>query len=141
MLNLTGASVVTISESPTEQLVSLLSDPTVDGIILLLGIVAIVLDFLHPTIILSIAGAVLIALGIIGTEAIENGNGSSAVALPLVLFAAAAVLIVLELKTGHGFSLLAGVGVGVLATILLAYQVPYSPSPFGSLSTLNWEYC
>ncbi len=57
MLNLTGASVVTISESPTEQLVSLLSDPTVDGIILLLGIVAIVLDFLHPTIILSIAGA------------------------------------------------------------------------------------
>jgi membrane-bound serine protease (ClpP class) len=137
LLNLTGSSVVTISESPTEQLVSLLSDPTVDGIILLIGIVAIVLDFLHPTLVLSIAGAVLIALGIIGTEAIENGNGSSAVALPLVLFAAAAVLIVLELKTGHGFSLLAGLGVGVLATILLAYQVPYSPSPFGNLQYLE----
>ena len=114
LLNLTGASVVTISESPTEQLVSLLSDPTVDGIILLLGIVAIVLDFLHPTVILSIAGAVLIVLGIIGTEAIENGSGSSAVALPLVLFATAAVLIVLELKTGHGFLLLSGIGVGIL---------------------------
>jgi len=137
LLNLTGSSIVTISENPTEQLVSLLSDPTVDGIILLLGIVAVVLDFLHPTVILSIAGAFLIALGIIGTEAIENGNGSSAVALPLVLFAAAAVLIVLELKTGHGFSLLAGVGVGVLATILLAYQIPYSPSPFGNLQYIE----
>jgi len=137
MLNLTGATVVTISESPTEQLVSLLSDPTVDGIILLLGIVAIVLDFLHPTVVLSIAGAVLIVLGIIGTEAIENGNGSSAVALPVVLFATAAVLIVLELKTGHGFLLLSGIGVGILGTILLAYQIPYSPSPFGNLQYLE----
>jgi len=137
MLNLTGATVGTISESPTAQLVSLLSDPTVDGIILLLGIVAIVLDFLHPTVVLSIAGAVLIVLGIIGTEAIENGNGSSAVALPVVLFATAAVLIVLELKTGHGFLLLSGIGVGILGTILLAYQIPYSPSPFGNLQYLE----
>jgi membrane-bound serine protease (ClpP class) len=131
MLNLTGASVVTISETPTEQLVSLLSDATVDGIILLLGIVAIVVDFLHPTIVLSVAGAVLIALGIIGTEAIENGNGSSAIAVPLVLFAAAAVLIVLELKIGNGFMILSGVIVGIIGTVLLTYQIPYSPSPFG----------
>jgi len=137
MLNLTGAAVVTISETPTEQLVSLLSDATVDGILLLLGIVAIVIDFLHPTIVLSVAGAVLIALGIIGTEAIENGNGSSAVALPLVLFACAAVLIVLELKTGHGFMLMAGVLVGILGTVLLTYQIPYSPSPFGDVQYLE----
>ena len=133
MLNLTGSAVVTISETPTEQLVSLLSDATVDGILLLLGIVAIVIDFLHPTIVLSVAGAILIALGIIGTEAIENGNGSSAIALPLVLFACAAVLIVLELKTGHGFMLMAGVLVGILGTVLLTYQIPYSPSPFGDV--------
>jgi membrane-bound serine protease (ClpP class) len=132
LLNLTGASVVTISASPTEQLISFLSDPTVDGIILLLGIVAIVLDFLHPTIVLSIAGAILIALGLIGTEAITSGAGTSAIAVPLILFAAAAVLIVLELKTGHGFMLLAGVIVGVFATVLLAYDIPYSPSPFGN---------
>jgi len=133
LLNLTGASVVTISESPTEQLISLLSDPTVDGIILLLGIVAIVLDFLHPTIVLSVAGAILIALGLIGAEAINAGTGTSAIAVPLILFAAAAALIVFEIKTGHGFMLFAGVIVGVLATILLAYQIPYSPSPFGNL--------
>ncbi|MDA4111839.1 MAG: ATP-dependent Clp protease proteolytic subunit, partial [Thaumarchaeota archaeon] len=133
LLNLTGANIVTISESPTEQLISFLSDPTVDGIILLLGIVAVVLDFLHPTIVLSVAGAILIALGLIGTEAINSGANSSAIAVPLILFAAAAVLIVLELKTGHGFMLLSGVIVGVFATVLLAYEIPYSPSPFGNV--------
>ncbi len=137
LLNLTGANIVTISETPTEQLVSLLSDATVDGILLLLGIVAIVIDFLHPTLFLSVAGAILIVLGIIGTEAIENGNGSFAVAVPLVLFAAAAVLIVLELKTGHGFMLLAGLLVGVLGTVLLTYQIPYSPSPFGDVQYIE----
>jgi membrane-bound serine protease (ClpP class) len=137
MLNLSGANIVSISETPTEQLVSFLSDPTVDGILLLLGIVAIVIDFLHPTIILSVAGAVLIAFGIIGTEAIENGNGSSAVAVPLLLFASAAVLIVLELKTGHGIFLLSGVLVGIMGTVLLTYQVPYSPSPFGNVQYIE----
>jgi membrane-bound serine protease (ClpP class) len=132
LVNLSGASVVTISENPTEQLISFLSDPTVDGIILLIGIIAIVLDFLHPTIVLSIAGAILVALGLIGAEVISSGTGT-AIAVPLVLFAAAAVLIVFELKTGHGFMLLAGVIVGVFATLLLAYQIPYSPSPFGDV--------
>ena len=130
LVNLSGASVVTISENPTEELISFLSDPTVDGIILLIGIVAIVLDFLHPTIILSIAGAILIALGLIGADVISSGTGT-AIAVPLILFAAAAVLIVFELKTGHGFMLLSGVIVGIFATVLLAYQIPYSPSPFG----------
>ncbi len=137
ILNLTGATVVTISETPTEQLVSLLSNVTIDGIVLLLGIIAIAIDFFHPTVVLSVAGCVLIALGIIGTEAIENGSGSSAIALPIVLFAAAAVLIVLELKTGHGFMLFSGVLVGVLGTVLLTYQIPYSPSPFGDVQYIE----
>ena len=136
ILNLTNDRVVTISETSTEQLISFLSNATVDGIILLIGIIAIAIDFFHPTIILSVAGAVLIALGIIGTEAIETGSGAS-IAVPLVLFAAAAVLIVLELKTGHGFMILAGVITGAIATVLLAYQVPYSPSPFGELQYIE----
>ena len=132
-LNLGGASIVTVSESVTEQLVSFLSNAIVDGILLLVGIVAIVIDFLHPTIILSIAGAVLIALGIIGAEAIDTGASASIIAVPLILFAAAATLIILELKTGHGFMILAGIIVGAVATVLLAYEIPYSPSPLGTL--------
>ena len=137
ILGLSGDSVVTISENPTEQLLSFLSNATVDGIILLIGIIAIALDFLHPTFILSIVGAILIALGLIGAEAIQSGGNSAALAVPFVLFAAAGALIVLEVKTGHGFMLFAGVVVGSIATFLIAYEVPYSPSPFGSLQYLE----
>lgn len=137
ILGLSGANIVTISENPPEQLLSLLSNPTVDGIILLIGIIAIALDFLHPTVILSIVGAILVALGIIGTEAIQSGSNTAALAVPLVLFAGAAALIVLEVKTGHGIMLFSGVIVGAVATLLIAYEVPYSPSPFGSIQYLE----
>ncbi len=138
MLGLSGASIVTISENPTEQLLSFLSNATVDGILLLIGIIAIALDFLHPTFFLSIVGAILIALGLIGAEAIQSGGNADALAVPFVLFAAAAAMIVLEVKTGHGFMLFGGVLVGSIATYLIAYEVPYSPSPFGSIQYLEW---
>jgi membrane-bound serine protease (ClpP class) len=137
ILGLTGSTIVTISENPTEQLLSFLSNSTVDGIVLLIGIIAIALDFLHPTIILSVVGAILVALGLIGAEAIQSGGNGAAIAVPFVLFAAAAMLIVLEVKTGHGFMLFAGVIVGSIATFLIAYEVPYSPSPFGDLQYLE----
>lgn len=137
LLNLSNSKIITISESPTEQLLSFLSNPTIAGIILLLGIIAIALDFLHPTVILSIAGVILIALGIIGSEAIQSGAYSGAVAVPLIFFAVAATLIVFEIKTGHGIMLFAGVAVGAFATLLLAYEVPYSPSPFGDLQYIE----
>ncbi len=138
ILNLSGATIVTVSESFSEQLVSLLSNPTVDGILLLLGIIAIVLDFLHPTILLSIAGAILIVLALIGEEAIQGPTPNpSFIALPIVLFALAAALIVFELKTGHGFFLFGGVVVGAIATLFLAYEIPYSPSPFGDLQYIE----
>ncbi|MHB8567165.1 MAG: NfeD family protein [Nitrososphaerales archaeon] len=136
-LNLSSASIVTISESPTEQLLSTLSNPTLDGILLLLGIVAIALDFLHPTILLSVAGGVLIILALIGGEAIQGSSESYAVLIPVVLFAVAATLIIFEIKTGHGFLLFSGVAVGAVATLLLAYQVPYSPSPFGDVQYIE----
>lgn len=129
ILNLSSDTVITISENLSEQTLSFVSNSTVDGILLLLGIIAIVLDFLHPTVLLSIAGIVMIALALIGAEAIQGPN--TTLAVPLVLFAAAGALIVLELKTGHGFMLFAGVVVGVFATILLTYDIPYSPSPLG----------
>ena len=82
-LGLSGASIVTISENPTEQLLSFLSNPTVDGIILLIGIIAIALDFLHPTFFLSIVGAILVALGLIGAETIQSGGNAAALAVPI----------------------------------------------------------
>jgi membrane-bound serine protease (ClpP class) len=136
-LNLSSESQIVLSENAPEQLVSILSNAVVDGILLLVGIIAIVLDFLHPTVLLSIAGVVLIALGLIGAEAIEGPTLNPAVIVPIIFFALAATLIVFELKTGHGFLLFAGVVVGAIGTLLLTYEIPYSPSPIGGLQYLE----
>jgi membrane-bound serine protease (ClpP class) len=133
IVNDSGAPIVTVSEDLTEQTLGFLSNSTVDGIFLLLGIVAIALDFLHPTVVLSVAGGVLIVLALIGAEAIQGPSGYPGIILPLALFIAAAVLIVFEIKTGHGFLLFTGVVLGAFATILFAYEVPYSPSPIGEI--------
>src|SRR5271155_2973964 len=53
-LGLSGNNVVTVQESAYDQLLSALSDPTLDGILILVGMLAIVLDLFHPTIVLSI---------------------------------------------------------------------------------------
>jgi membrane-bound serine protease (ClpP class) len=131
IFGLSGSPQVTFNENVYQQFLSALSDSTLDGILILLGIVAIVLDVYHPTILLSIVGGVAIIAGLIGGEVID------ASVLGYVVLAAAAVLIILELKLGHGFALMGGVVLGALGIILLTYGIPYSPSPITSVTGLE----
>jgi membrane-bound serine protease (ClpP class) len=130
-VGLSAAQQVTLSESLYDQFVSALSNPTLDGILILLGVLAIVLDIYHPTVILTIAGVVGIVLGLIGAEVI----GASL--LGYVILAIAAVLIVLELKLGHGFAIMAGVAVGAFGIFYLAQGLSYSPSPITDVTELE----
>ncbi len=130
-VGLTGAPQVTRNESLYDQFISALSNPTLDGILILLGIVAIVLDIYHPTIILTIAGIFGIITGLIGAEVI----GASV--LGYAILAIAAVLIVLELKLGHGFAMIAGVAVGAFGIYYLAQGLNYSPSPITNVTELE----
>jgi len=130
-VGLTGRQQVNISESLYEQFISALSNPTLDGILILLGIVAIVLDIYHPTVVLTVGGAIAIVAGLIGAEVIN------ASVLGFAIIAIAAVLIVLELKLGHGFALMAGVAVGAFGIFFLAQGLNYSPSPITNLTELE----
>jgi membrane-bound serine protease (ClpP class) len=130
-LGLSGAQQVTLNESLYNQFISALSNPTLDGILILLGILAIVLDIYHPTIILSIAGTVGIVTGLIGAEVI----GASF--LGYLILAIAAVLIVLELKLGHGFAMMIGVALGAFGIFYLAQGLNYSPSPITDVTELE----
>ena len=130
-VGLTGAPLVTRSESLYNQFISALSDPTLDGILILLGIIAIVLDFYHPTIILTIAGIVVMVTGLIGAEVI----GASI--LGYVILAIGAVLIALELKLGHGFAMMAGVAIGAFGIYYLSQGINYSPSPITDVTELE----
>jgi membrane-bound serine protease (ClpP class) len=139
LINASGDSITTVSENPSEQTLTFLSaNSTLDGIFIIIGIVAIVLDFLHPTVLLTIGGVVLIVLGLIGEEIIQGPSGYVGIFLPITLYIVAALLVVFEIKTGHGFMLFAGIVIGAIGTILFAYQVPYvSPNPYGGIEIIE----
>jgi membrane-bound serine protease (ClpP class) len=130
-VNLTGKPQTVLNESLYEGFLSTLSNSTLDGILILLGIVVIVLDFYHPTIILTVAGIIALVMGLIGAEIIN------ASLLGFVILAIAAVLIVLELKLGHGFALMIGVALGAFGIFFLAQGLSYSPSPITNVTELE----
>jgi membrane-bound serine protease (ClpP class) len=130
-LDLSGTQQIFFGEDLYEQFISALSNPILDGILMLMGLVAIVVDFYHPTIVLTVAGVVAIAAGLVGAEAI---NASF---LGYLIIAIAAFLIILELKLGHGFAMMAGVVLGVFGILLLAQGLSYSPSPITSVAELE----
>ncbi len=131
MFGLSGIQQVTFNQDLYQQFISALSNSTLDGTLILLGTVAIVIDVYHPTILLSIVGGAAIIAGLIGAEVID------ASVLGFFVLAVAAVLIILELKLGHGFALMGGVVLGALGIVLLAYGIPYSPSPITSVTDLE----
>jgi membrane-bound serine protease (ClpP class) len=130
-LGLGNKPVVTLSESVYEQFLSALSNTEVDGILILVGELAIVIDIYHPTVVLTIAGVLAILAGLVGLEVI----GASI--LGFFLLALAAVLVLLELKLGHGLAVMAGVAVGAFAILLLTQGLTYSPSPINAVSEVE----
>lgn len=124
-LNLSGVSSMTISENYYDQFLGVLSNITLDGLLILLGMILIALDFIHPTIIMSIIGIFSLVLGLAGAEII----GASFIGLALLLISA--VLLILEIKSGHGFAFLAAVIIGALGVYMLAQGIQFSPSPYG----------
>jgi membrane-bound serine protease (ClpP class) len=130
-LGISGNPQTTLGEDFYEQLLSALSNTLLDGILFLVGIVAIVIDFFHPTIVLTILGVIAIVAGLIGAEVV----GASLLGIVILIIAAA--LIVVELKLGHGFALMAGVVLGAIGIFLLSFNLQYSPSPINSLAIVE----
>jgi membrane-bound serine protease (ClpP class) len=133
-LGLSGAQQVTLNESLYDQFLSAISNSTLDGILILLGIVLIVLDFFHPTIVLTVAGAIALVMGLIGAEVI----GASF--LGYLILAIAAVLIILEIKLGHGFAMMIGVALGAVGIYYLAQGLGYSPSPITDVTEIELAF-
>ena len=102
-------------------LLSILSDPNLDGILFLLGTFAVIADVYHPTIIVSVVGASAIALALLGLGLF----GASIVAIILMLIGA--VFVFLELKTHHGISATIGVIIFIVGFILV-FSIP-APAP------------
>ncbi len=124
-LNLTGISSVTINENYYDQFLSALSNSTIDGLLILLGMILIALDFIHPTFIMSAVGILSLILGLVGAEII----GASFIGLTLLVISAA--LLIVEIKSGHGLAFFAAVIIGAAGVYMLAQGIQFSPSPYG----------
>lgn len=128
---LSSNSVVTVQEGVYDQLLSALSNTTLDGVLILVGILAIVLDLYHPTILLSIVGAIAIVAGLVGAEVV----GASL--LGIFVMGIGGVLVLLELRLGHGLAMMGGMAVGAIGIYLLAQGVQFSPSPINDVTEIE----
>ncbi|MGC8673196.1 MAG: NfeD family protein [Thermoplasmata archaeon] len=137
LLSILGISNYTqISSSPSayDQFISFISNPTVDGLLITIGMLAILLDIYHATVLLSITGIVLIALGLWGSQII----GGNIVGVVLILIGGA--LIIAEVKVGHGFLMITGVFLAIFGTWILASGIYFSPQPFGLFSYIAFGF-
>lgn len=122
---LSGLQVFRYDEPIYDQFLSFLSDPLIDGLFILVGAVALVLDIFHRTLFLTVLAVIMIALGFLGAQLI----GAPLVAIMVLIVAAA--LIFIEVKAGHGLFAGTGILLGLAGTYLLVYGVGWSPTPFG----------
>lgn len=108
-----------------DQFLSFISNPLADGLFILVGMVALVLDLFHRTLFLTVVAVIMIALGFLGAQVI----GAPIFAILILIIAAA--LIFIEVKAGHGMFAATGILLGLGGTYLLVYGVGWSPAPFG----------
>jgi membrane-bound serine protease (ClpP class) len=108
---------------------SIISDPNLDSILFLAGVFLILADLYHPTVILTIIGAAVIALALLGLGTF------GAPLVSIILMILGAIFIFLELKIHHGVAAIAGVVIFIVG-FLLIFNLPSSaPAPATCPST------
>jgi len=115
ILNTKNAKVINIEMSWFETFLSLVSDPNVSYILMMLGIWGILLEFYHPGAILpGIVGGICILLGLYGLHTLPiNYAGAALILLSIILFIA-------EIKIpSHGMLPVGGVICLLLGSFML----------------------
>jgi membrane-bound serine protease (ClpP class) len=117
LLRAGDASIHTPGTLPT--FLSIISDPNLDSILFLAGVFLILADLYHPTVILTITGAAVIALALLGLGTF------GAPLVSIILMILGAIFIFLELKIHHGVAAIAGVVIFIVG-FLLIFNLPSS---------------
>jgi membrane-bound serine protease (ClpP class) len=135
VLRTRGAAITPLDKTVRQQLLSLISNPNVLAILMLLGTLGIAIEFYHPGgIFPGAAGALLLFLGFLGARVIPVNAG--AVVLILV---GVALLVAEGYVTAHG---LAGVGGAICVVIGTLFFIDRSSPDYhfdpGALSISPW---
>src|SRR5207237_1676224 len=106
-VGLSGVPLTDFSEPLYDRFLSFVSDPTVDGLFILIGIIALVLDLFHRTLFLSVVAVIFIALGFLGAQII----GASVVGMLMLIIESA--LVILGVESRHGIFAISSISLGL----------------------------
>ena len=124
-----GATIVTLNEDVIQSLLHGLDDPNIAFILLVVGVLCVVIEFFHPTLVMGLIGAFSIALSFYGSGDLPlNVLGVVLVVLGIAMF-------VLEPNLpSHGL-----LAIGGLASFVVGAVAFYgSPGPYLPAATVAW---
>ena len=122
-INARGATIVTINEDIVQSFLHTLDDPNIAFILLVIGVLLIVIEFFHPTLLMGMLGALSLALSFYGSGSLPLN------VLGVVLVVLGIAMIVLEpnLPT-HGVLTVGGIVVFVVGAVAFyGSPGPYLP--------------
>jgi membrane-bound serine protease (ClpP class) len=119
-----GATTVTIGEDVIQSFLHTLDDPNIAFILLVVGVLLVVIELFHPTLLMGLTGALCLALAFYGS------GGLPLNVLGVVLVILGIGMIVLEPNVpSHGLLTVAGIAVFVVGAVAFyGSPGPYLPS-------------
>lgn len=129
VLNLKGAAIVTVNEDFIQSFLHTLDDPNIAFVLLVLGVLLVVIELFHPTLLMGIAGALCLALAFYGSGSLPLN------VLGVVLVVIGIAMLVLEPNLpSHGLLAIGGVVVFVVGSVAF-YG---SPGPYEPAVAVAW---
>ncbi|MCS6999235.1 MAG: nodulation protein NfeD, partial [Aquificaceae bacterium] len=128
-----GVSVVEVEKSLREELLSVITNPTVAYMLLLIGFYGIFFELYNPgTIIPGTVGIICLLLGLYGLGVIGINW------LGLLLILAGMLLLILELitPTFGGLAIAGAIALALGSLILISPESPYGDIPIGMVATM-----
>ncbi len=124
-----GASIVTVNEDPIQLVLHTLDDPNIAFILLVIGVLCVLVEFFHPTLLIGLFGALSLALSFYGTGSLPlNVLGVVLVVLGIGMLAIEPVV------PSHGLLTLGG----VVCFIVGAVAFYGSPGPYLPSVSVAW---
>jgi len=124
-----GATVVTIQEDLIQSFLHTLDDPNIAFILLVVGVLLVVVEFFHPTLLMGITGALALALSFYGSGSLPLN------VLGVVLVVLGIGMLALEPAVpSHGLLTVAG----LISFIVGAVAFYGSPGPYLPAATVAW---
>jgi membrane-bound serine protease (ClpP class) len=124
-----GATTVSVNEDLIQSFLHTLDDPNIAFILLVIGVLLVVIELFHPTLMMGIAGALCLALAFYGSGSLPLN------VLGVVLVVLGIGLLVLEPNLpSHGLLAIGGVVVFVVGAVAF-YG---SPGPYQPTAAVAW---